>query len=41
MIRSGRAIISLDTTSPCRPYVTTMEAMKFNEDFQALPMEDF
>ena len=41
MIRSGRAVISLDATSPCRPYVTTMEAMQFNEDFQALPMEDF
>ena len=41
IIRSGRAIISLDTTSPCRPYVTTMKAMQFNEDFPALPMEDF
>ena len=25
IIRSGRAIISLDTTSPCRLYVTTMQ----------------
>ena len=24
--RAGRAIVSLDTTSPCRPYVTTMKA---------------
>ena len=24
LIRGGRAILSLDTTSPCRPYVTTM-----------------
>ena len=40
-IRGGRAIVSLDTTSPCRPYVTTMKAMQFNEDFPALPMEDF
>ena len=40
-IRGGRAIVSLDTTSPCRPYVTTMKAMHFNEDFPALPMEDF
>ena len=39
--RGGRAIVSLDTTSPCRPYVTTMKAMQFNEDFPALPMEDF
>ena len=41
IIRGGRAIISLDTTSPCRPYVTTMKTMQFNEDFPALPMEDF
>ena len=41
IIRGGRAIISLDTTSPCRPYVTTMKAMQFNEGFPALPMEDF
>ena len=41
IIRGGRAILSLDTTSPCRHYVTTMKAMQFNEDFPALPMEDF
>ena len=41
IIRGGRAIISLDTTSPCRPYVTTRKAMHFIEDFPALPMEDF
>ena len=40
-IRGGRAIISLDTTSPCRPCVTTMKAMQFNEDFPALPMKGF
>ena len=32
-VRGGRAIISLDTTAPCRPYVTTMKTMQFNEDF--------
>ena len=41
IIWGGRAIISLDTTSPCQPYVTTMKAMQFNKDFPALPMEDF
>ena len=41
IIWGGRAIISLDTTSTCRPYVTTMKSMQFNEDFPALPMEDF
>ena len=37
VIRGGRAYFSLDTTSPCRPYITTMKAMQFNEDFLALP----
>ena len=41
IIRVGRAIISLDTTYPCRPYVTTRKAMQFDESFPALPMEDF
>ena len=41
IVRGGRAIVSLDTTSPCRPYGTTLKAMQFNEDFPALPMEDF
>ena len=43
IIRGGRAIVSLDTTSPCRPYVTTIKAMQFasHEDFPALLMEDF
>ena len=34
-------MFSLDTTSPCRPYVTTMKTMQFNEDFLALPMKIF
>ena len=40
IIRGGRTIISLET-SLCRPYVTTMKAMQFNEDYPSLPMEDF
>ena len=39
--RCGRAIISLDTTFFCRPYITTIKAMQFNEDFPALLIEDF
>ena len=34
-------MISFDTTSPCRPYVTSMNAKQFSEDFPALPLEDF
>ena len=41
IIWGGRAIVSLDTTSPCRPYVTTLKAMQFKEYLPALPMEDF
>ena len=33
VIWGGRAFISLGTTSPCRPYVTTTKAMQLNEDF--------
>ena len=41
IIRGGRVIVSLDTTCPCRPYVTTMKAMQFNEGFPARPLEAF
>ena len=39
--RGGRAIVSLDTTSHCRPYFTTMKAIKLNEDFPAFSLIDF
>ena len=41
IIRRGRAILSLDTTSPCRSSVPTMKAMQLNEYFSASPWEDF
>ena len=41
MFGGGRAIVSLDTTSRCRLYVTTLKAMQFNEVFSALPIDDF
>ena len=34
--RGGRAILSLDTIYPCHPYVTTMKAVQFNQDFPVL-----
>ena len=40
-IRGGGEIVSLDTNSSCRPYVTTMKAIQFKEDFPAFPIEDF
>ena len=40
-IRGERVIVSFDTICPCRPYVTTMKSMQFNEDFPALLMEGF
>ena len=41
IIQGGRAIVSLDTTSPCHPSVTTRKAMQPNEDLPTLPMEVF
>ena len=41
IIGVGRAIVLLDTTSPCLPHVTTMKPMQLNEDFPAPPMENF
>ena len=40
-VYGGRAIVSLDTTNYCRAYVKTMKAMKFNEQFPALPNHQF
>ena len=31
----------LNTEDDCRPYVTTMKAMSFNEEFASIPVEDF
>ena len=36
-VRGGRSIVSVDTTTDCRAYVTTMKAMNFNEEVPALP----
>ena len=41
IIRGGRAIFSLDIIYPCRPFVTKMKAMQFNEEFSVLPMKVF
>ena len=35
MVRGGRTIVSVDTTNDCRVYVTTMEALNFNEEVPA------
>ena len=40
-VQSGRSIISLDTTSPCRSYVATMKAMQFNKPFQLFLWKNF
>ena len=41
IIRGGRAVVHLNTEDDCRPYVTTMKAMSFNEEFPSIPVEDF
>ena len=40
VVRVGAAIVFLDTTFPCSPYVKTLKAMQFNEAFSAVPIED-
>ena len=41
IVRGGRAIVSVDTTNDYRAYVTTMEAMNFNDENPALPNKLF
>ena len=41
VVRGGRAIIFLNTTSPCRTYVTTMKARPFNEEIPVLSTKYF
>ena len=31
----------METTSPWRPYFTTIKALQFNEEFPTVPMENF
>ena len=41
ILRGGQPIVHHDTTDNCRLYVTTMEAMNFQDDIQSIPVDNF
>ena len=41
ILRGGQPIVDFDTADNCRLYVTTMKAMKFQDDIPSLPIDDF
>ena len=41
IFRRGQLIVDFDTVDNCRLYVTTMKAMKFQDDIPSIPIDDF
>ena len=41
ILRGGQPIVDFDTAVNCRPYVTTMKAMNFQDDIPSIPIDDF
>ena len=41
ILREGQPIVDFDATDNCRLYVTTMEAMKFQDDIPSIPIDNF
>ena len=41
ILRGGEPIVDFDTADNCRLYVTTMKAMKFQDDSPSIPIDDF
>ena len=41
ILRGGQPIVDFDTADNCRLYVTTMKAMKFQDDIPSIPIDDF
>ena len=41
IITGGHPIVDFDTADSCRLYVTTKKAMKFQDDFPSIPIDDF
>ena len=41
MLGRGQPIVAFDTADNCRLYVTTMEAMNFQDDIPSIPIDDF
>ena len=40
-LRGGQPIVDSDTADNCRLFVTTMEAMNFQDDNSSIPIDDF
>ena len=41
ILRGGQPIVDFDFADNCHLYVTTMKAMKFQDDFPSIPIDDF
>ena len=41
IVRWGQLIVEFDSADNCRLYVTTMKAMKFQDGFNSIPIDDF
>ena len=41
ILRGGQPIVDFDFVDNCRLYVTTMEAMNFQDDIPSIPIDDF
>ena len=41
ILRAGQAIADFDAVDNCRLYVTTMEAMSFQDDIPSIPIDNF
>ena len=41
ILRGGQPIVDFDTADNCRPYLTTMKAMNFQDDIPSIPIDDF
>ena len=41
ILRGGQPIADFDTADNCRLYVTSMQAMNFQDDFPSIPIDDF
>ena len=41
ILREGQQIVDFDAADNCRLYVTTMEAMNFQDDITSIPIDNF
>ena len=41
ILRGGQPIVHFDAADNCRPYVTTIRAMNFQDDIPSIPIDNF